>query len=117
MWTPVVNMPIPQYPGPIARAAPQFLSYALGWGISDYHGHRMVSHGGGEGAGRVCRQARNRYSRLNSYRSEDKTDKKILKNSTELTPDQVRGFLQLRLVKLRADRFTVWPGSHYFLPR
>jgi CubicO group peptidase (beta-lactamase class C family) len=47
MWTPVVNMPIPQYPGPIARAAPQFLSYALGWGISDYHGHRMVSHGGG----------------------------------------------------------------------
>jgi CubicO group peptidase (beta-lactamase class C family) len=46
MWTSVVNMPIPQYPGAIARAAPQFLSYALGWEISDYHGHRMVSHGG-----------------------------------------------------------------------
>ena len=46
MWTPVVNIPIPQYPGAIARAAPQFLSYALGWGISDYQGHRIVSHGG-----------------------------------------------------------------------
>jgi CubicO group peptidase (beta-lactamase class C family) len=46
MWTPVVNLPILKFPGPIARATPQFLSYALGWGISDYRGHRIVSHGG-----------------------------------------------------------------------
>jgi hypothetical protein len=40
------NIPIPQHPGSIARAAPRFLSYGLGWGISDYQGHRIVSHGG-----------------------------------------------------------------------
>jgi CubicO group peptidase (beta-lactamase class C family) len=46
MWRPVVNIPISLYPGAVARATPQFLSYALGWEISDYRGHRIVSHSG-----------------------------------------------------------------------
>jgi CubicO group peptidase (beta-lactamase class C family) len=44
--TPVVSIPISRYPGAVAGATPQFLSYALAWEISDYRGHRIVSHGG-----------------------------------------------------------------------
>ncbi len=47
MWKPVIPMPIPQLPEPLALAMPKFNSYALGWNISDYRGARMISHAGG----------------------------------------------------------------------
>jgi len=46
MWTPQINMPISQYPAPIAEATPQFSSYALGWDVEDYRGAKIISHGG-----------------------------------------------------------------------
>ena len=47
MWRPVVPVPITLLPGPLADATPQFRSYALGWTIQDYRGHRIIVHGGG----------------------------------------------------------------------
>lgn len=47
MWTGVV--PLPTEPGPAVLAAqdPQFSLYALGWGVEDYRGHRVITHTGG----------------------------------------------------------------------
>ena len=47
MWQPVVPMPISPLPGPLADATPQFRSYALGWIVQDYRGHRIIQHTGG----------------------------------------------------------------------
>jgi CubicO group peptidase (beta-lactamase class C family) len=47
MWKPVTPMPIAPLPGALAEAMPQFSSYALGWRVQDYRGHRIVSHTGG----------------------------------------------------------------------
>ena len=47
MWRPVMPVPITQLPGALADATPQFRSYALGWTIQDYHGHRIIQHSGG----------------------------------------------------------------------
>src|SRR5690606_1040029 len=46
MWTPQVLVPIAQYPEPVADATPQFSSYALGWGVRDYRGVKIIEHGG-----------------------------------------------------------------------
>ena len=46
MWTPVVVMPTPNWPGKLAEAAPKFSSYALGWNVRDYRGERVIEHGG-----------------------------------------------------------------------
>jgi len=46
MWTPVVVMPTPHWPGKLAEAAPKFSAYALGWDVRDYRGERVIEHGG-----------------------------------------------------------------------
>ncbi|WP_246373224.1 serine hydrolase [Marilutibacter spongiae] len=46
MWTPQVHVPIQQAPAPIAETTPQFSSYALGWGVQDYRGVKIIEHGG-----------------------------------------------------------------------
>jgi len=47
MWTPVTPMPIGNPPAPIEGTKPQFLAYALGWEVQDYHGHKIIWHSGG----------------------------------------------------------------------
>jgi CubicO group peptidase (beta-lactamase class C family) len=47
MWQPVVPIAVRPLPGALADATPQFRAYALGWGVQDYRGHRIISHGGG----------------------------------------------------------------------
>lgn len=47
MWKPVTVMPITPLPEPLKPAQPSFQAYALGWQVSDYRGHRLISHGGG----------------------------------------------------------------------
>ena len=47
MWQPVVPVPVTPFPPPLADAAPQFRSYALGWTVQDYRGHKVIQHGGG----------------------------------------------------------------------
>lgn len=46
LWTPRVNMPIDPAPAPIAQTTPNFDTYALGWVIRDYRGHKLVMHEG-----------------------------------------------------------------------
>ena len=46
MWSPHVPLPIQPYPEPIADITPQFSAYALGWGVQDYRGVKVVQHGG-----------------------------------------------------------------------
>ncbi|QIG81524.1 serine hydrolase [Stakelama tenebrarum] len=47
MWAPVTPMPLPAWPAPIDAARPSYNSYALGWTVEDYHGVRVIEHGGG----------------------------------------------------------------------
>lgn len=47
MWSPVTPMPIGNPPPPIEGTKPQFLAYALGWEVQDYHGHKIIWHSGG----------------------------------------------------------------------
>lgn len=47
MWKPVVLMNASPLPGPLAEASAQFSTYALGWNVKDYRGHKIISHGGG----------------------------------------------------------------------
>lgn len=46
MWTGVVPLPGGALPGPLADASPQFRTYALGWQVQDYRGHKVIQHGG-----------------------------------------------------------------------
>jgi CubicO group peptidase (beta-lactamase class C family) len=46
MWTPLTIIPTRPRSGPLAAATPNFDLYALGWGIRDYRGVKLVSHGG-----------------------------------------------------------------------
>ena len=46
MWTPVVLIPNRTLPPPLEAEQPMFKTYALGWGVSDYKGAKIVSHGG-----------------------------------------------------------------------
>ena len=47
MWTPQVLMPISPWPEPIRQTQATFSTYALGWNVRDYHGAKIVMHGGG----------------------------------------------------------------------
>ncbi|MDB5366446.1 MAG: hypothetical protein JWM77_2373 [Rhodospirillales bacterium] len=46
MWKPHTLMPIGQAQGAMAPSTPQFLSYALGWTVQDWRGHKIIQHGG-----------------------------------------------------------------------
>ncbi|MEO7066844.1 MAG: serine hydrolase [Rhodanobacter sp.] len=47
LWTPHTLIPIDQQPPPLALAQPQFQAYAFGFEVSDYRGHKIISHDGG----------------------------------------------------------------------
>lgn len=47
LWNPATLMPVRAASGPLAATQAQFQSYALGYVVSDYRGHKIVSHGGG----------------------------------------------------------------------
>lgn len=46
MWTPQVLRPIARFPDPVTDATPQYSAYALGWGVRDYRGAKIIEHGG-----------------------------------------------------------------------
>jgi len=47
MWSPQTILPIGNYAPPLAGLKPTFADYALGWGLRDYHGRKLVGHTGG----------------------------------------------------------------------
>ena len=47
MWTGQTLLPIGGGDSPHAALRPKFAAYALGWGVQDYHGRKLVSHSGG----------------------------------------------------------------------
>ncbi len=47
MWTAQTLTPISTADSPLAALRPKFSAYALGWGIRDYHGRKLVGHSGG----------------------------------------------------------------------
>ena len=47
MWSPQTILPIADPPAPLAGLKPNFADYALGWGLRDYHGRKLVGHTGG----------------------------------------------------------------------
>lgn len=54
MWSAQTILPIGAGDSPLAAKRPKFAAYGLGWGLSDYHGRKMVAHTGGV-AGMVSR--------------------------------------------------------------
>jgi len=46
MWTPQVALPVSRSSQELFPST-HFNGYGLGWGLSDYHGYKIVSHGGG----------------------------------------------------------------------
>jgi CubicO group peptidase (beta-lactamase class C family) len=46
MWKPVLLQPIADLPDYLKATQPMFYTYALGWDVQDYHGARIVWHGG-----------------------------------------------------------------------
>ena len=49
MWSAQTILPISDPPAPLAALKANFADYALGWGLRDYHGRKMVGHTGGVG--------------------------------------------------------------------
>jgi hypothetical protein len=47
MWSPQTILPINDPPQALAGLKPNFADYALGWGLRDYHGRKLVGHTGG----------------------------------------------------------------------
>ena len=47
MWKPQTIQPIGGTPPELAGTKPTFEAYALGWGVRDYRGARIISHAGG----------------------------------------------------------------------
>jgi CubicO group peptidase (beta-lactamase class C family) len=47
MWSAQTILPINDPPAPLAGLKAQFADYALGWGLRDYHGRKLVGHTGG----------------------------------------------------------------------
>jgi CubicO group peptidase (beta-lactamase class C family) len=47
MWSPQTILPIGDPPSPLAALKPNFADYALGWGLRDYHGRKLIGHTGG----------------------------------------------------------------------
>jgi CubicO group peptidase (beta-lactamase class C family) len=46
MWKPEVLQPIGPLPEALKLAEPMFQAYALGWGVRDYRGTKLITHGG-----------------------------------------------------------------------
>ena len=46
MWKPEVLQPIGPLPESLKLAEPMFQAYALGWGVRDYRGTKIITHGG-----------------------------------------------------------------------
>jgi hypothetical protein len=49
MWSPQTILPTPDPPPGLAGLKTNFADYALGWGLRDYHGRKLVGHTGGVG--------------------------------------------------------------------
>lgn len=49
MWSGQTILPIGELPAPLAALKASFADYALGWGLRDYHGRKLVGHTGGVG--------------------------------------------------------------------
>jgi len=47
IWSPVTIMPTGNPQPELAATRPNMRAYALGWNVSDYRGHKLVSHTGG----------------------------------------------------------------------
>jgi CubicO group peptidase (beta-lactamase class C family) len=47
MWSAQTILPTRERSGDIGKLAPKFASYALGWGLQDYQGRKLVGHTGG----------------------------------------------------------------------
>src|SRR5271169_1145954 len=47
MWSPQTILPIGNPPPPLSGLKATFADYALGWGLRDYHGRKLVGHTGG----------------------------------------------------------------------
>src|SRR6185437_4201981 len=47
MWSPQTILPTRDEPGPLAGLRSHFAAYALGWGLRDYRGRKLVGHTGG----------------------------------------------------------------------
>jgi CubicO group peptidase (beta-lactamase class C family) len=47
MWEPQVIEPAVAVPTELAATAPSMTAYALGWNVTDYRGHHILTHGGG----------------------------------------------------------------------
>jgi CubicO group peptidase (beta-lactamase class C family) len=47
MWSAQTILPIGTGPSPLSAKRAKFAAYGLGWGLSDYHGRKMVAHTGG----------------------------------------------------------------------
>lgn len=46
MWTPQIMIPGETATGPLALTVPSEESYALGWRVKDYRGHKIIAHSG-----------------------------------------------------------------------
>ncbi|HEV2395961.1 MAG TPA: serine hydrolase [Candidatus Sulfotelmatobacter sp.] len=49
MWSPQTILPTGDPPPQLAGLKANFADYALGWGLREYHGHKLVGHTGGVG--------------------------------------------------------------------
>ena len=49
MWSPETILPSGDLPTALAGLKTNFADYALGWGLRDYHGRKLVGHTGGVG--------------------------------------------------------------------
>ncbi|ABF42248.1 beta-lactamase [Candidatus Koribacter versatilis Ellin345] len=47
MWSPQTIVPTENSTGPLAALNTDFSAYGLGWGLREYHGHKLVGHSGG----------------------------------------------------------------------
>jgi hypothetical protein len=47
MWSAQTILPTRERSGDMGKLAPKFASYALGWGLQDYQGRKLVGHTGG----------------------------------------------------------------------
>jgi hypothetical protein len=54
MWSAQTPIPVGNPPAPLSALRSNFSAYGLGWSLSDYRGHKVVSHSGGL-AGMVSR--------------------------------------------------------------
>jgi CubicO group peptidase (beta-lactamase class C family) len=49
MWSAQTILPVGDPPAPLGGLKANFADYALGWGLRDYHGRKLVGHTGGVG--------------------------------------------------------------------